>query len=139
MHSSRSSFGEELEPLDQIQQLERILHVRESRNELIDELLITHSTDVIRVRFLCAVYEILRTTDKQKQRAKARKLVQAFVARGGKYYLDNIPPGCRSDLLHLRQRGFEQVRNIISRELCRNPIIRRFVENEAVTLSFLND
>jgi hypothetical protein len=105
-------------------QLEELLRIAELRNELVESLLNNHQADAVRrIRFFCAVSEILRTEDKNDRSFKAAKVVQAFVKPNGRYTVDGIPATIASELRHHRMSGFRAVGVHLLEDLVALPVV----------------
>jgi hypothetical protein len=104
--------------------LDIVLSLPETRNDLVDQLLATQGLDdVLKVRFLCAINESLRTTDRKERAAKAAKVVDIFIKESSKFHIQAIPTQYRNDLLNSRFEVVIPVKNLIAAELAKNEAI----------------
>ena len=117
------------ERCEEAKKLESVLIDRQFRNELVHNLLGNHSDAVLKVRFVCAVNEVIRTTDRMEKSRKARKVVNAFVKTSAKYHINGIPASFMGDLLQTKYKAFIAVSNNFSIELLRDPLIAEMVSN----------
>jgi hypothetical protein len=110
--------------------LDDILSNAELRSNLIDRLLAEHSDDVKKIRFLCGINEMLRTSDRKARSAKATKLISLFVKDDSRFHVEGIPSVCVKDLLHHRYQAFYAVRDQLMMELLKNPVVLEILLNK---------
>jgi uncharacterized protein YpiB (UPF0302 family) len=91
--------------------LEEILRDTDERKDLIDQMLMQHVESLPKIRFICGIDDMLRTSDDRSKFFKATKLVNCFVKkRDTRHCILDIPVQYQGDLRRLKLEAFQAVR-----------------------------
>ena len=131
MSSSGSPVGlqsQDDEESEDTKDLEELLNVTETRNELIDRLLFENQAEASRkVRLFFATIIVLETTDRSDRALKASKIVDIFLKPASRFFVEGIPAGITSSLMQYKLRGFRSLARWILIDLNQNEVVRDLV------------
>jgi len=107
---------------------QKVVLDRELREPLVEQLLASHSDGgSAKIRFVTAVNEYERTTNKNEKIAKGRKIMSVFIQRDGIFQLSGLRVEDQDSTSELD--NLLLIRTGISAELISNPIIKSYLES----------
>ena len=131
----------------EMQMLDEFLLDKDRKSELIAELLGRHNNSlgfVMRLRFISAVNEMLRASDRKERYEKCSTIVQIFICEESRFQLKDIPSSISIDLLaacssssssssssNSTEALILQLKQWIATELMKDMLIRSVVEDNS--------
>jgi hypothetical protein len=133
---SRQSGGSDLDPAEflLVQKLEGILSETDARNEVVAQLLGQHQLPlVLRIRFVCAINELMRAEDDSTKdwTSRARHVVKVFLDSKSRFHLedDALPSTIASELYSASsatslESALSRAKAFVMIDLTKNELIR---------------
>lgn len=113
---------------EEIRRLEALLADRNIRNELVMDLLASHSDYVLPLRFVTSYAEYRSTLDKKERQMKGRKVLSTFLQPGSMFQLKCIPD---EDLVQIRIEHLGMVKTFLLSEMVKIHIVSQYLTRYA--------
>ena len=113
-----------------LSRLDKYLQDRELRDEIVNQLLSSHSADgSTKVRFVTAVNDYQHTKNENEKKLKAMNIVALFIQEGSKFQIQGIPRVYEKDMVKCRFKNLLIIKELILRELLKNAVVVEFLKS----------
>jgi hypothetical protein len=113
---------------EEIRKLDNLLADREIRNEIVMDLLASHSEYVLPLRFITSFSEYSHTHDRKERHLKGKKIISMFFNPSSAFHLKSIP---EDDLSQVKIEHLGMVKVYFLAEMVKVPLIIEYLANHS--------